>query len=563
MSETTDEITLSADGFSMPTVEVLTGRGFVTGKSGAGKSNTASVVAEELLDRGHPFMVVDVDGEYYGLKEQYEVLHVGATERCDLQVGPEHADRLAEFALDQLVPIVLDVSGYVDQDVVDDLVAGVVHALFAREQEVRYPFLLVVEEVHEFLPQQGGLDDVGEALIRVAKRGRKHGLGIAGISQRPANVKKDFITQADLLVWHRLTWDNDTDVVRRVVGSEAADAVEGLADGEALVQADWSEVDLERVQFRRKHTFDAGATPGLDDVDRPELKSIGEDLVAELEEISDEHERRQDRIAELEATIDAKDDRIADLEDEVERLKTADETLDLLTRRIKGSAAEGEVSDEMRERLEEKNEQIHDLEADLADVQEERDELRERVADLKDEVERLSSYEERVEQAEAIEEQLDRAREVLGVDVTQGGGQPASAAADEPEAELRARIDELEAENERLREQGGGGAGDDLATLVEHEAVQAAVDVAKENGDRADEHFDRVLAILASSDGGPLSAGEIVPLMDGVGDATVNTVLRELFDAGVLRRKKDGRSYEYALDEDFLERRIEVAEQQR
>jgi predicted transcriptional regulator len=42
----------------------------------------------------------------------------------------------------------------------------------------------------------------------------------------------------------------------------------------------------------------------------------------------------------------------------------------------------------------------------------------------------------------------------------------------------------------------------------------------------------------------------------------VKKVLRALFDAGVVQRKKDGRSYQYALDEEFLERRIEVAEQQ-
>ncbi|NUB93849.1 hypothetical protein HT576_23025 [Haloterrigena sp. SYSU A121-1] len=50
-------------------------------------------------------------------------------------------------------------------------------------------------------------------------------------------------------------------MVRRVVSSEAADTVGDLADGEAVLQADWGEVDVERVQVRRKEIFDAGATP--------------------------------------------------------------------------------------------------------------------------------------------------------------------------------------------------------------------------------------------------------------------------------------------------------------
>jgi len=92
---------------------VLTGRSFITGKSGSGKSNTASVVIENLLDNGFPVMIVDTDGEYYGLKEEYEILHAGADDD-DMRHRrlPEHAEKLANLALEQNVPIILDVSGY-------------------------------------------------------------------------------------------------------------------------------------------------------------------------------------------------------------------------------------------------------------------------------------------------------------------------------------------------------------------------------------------------------------------------------------------------------------------
>jgi hypothetical protein len=292
MSETPDEITLSPDGFSMPTVEVLTGRGFITGKSGSGKSNTASVVAEELLEVGAPLLLVDTDGEYYGLKERYELLHVGGDDHCDLRVDASHADRLAKVALDRGVPVVLDTSGFDDPDEGRDLVGAVVQRLFAREKEARTPFLLVVEEAHEFVPQQGGLDDVGETLVRVAKRGRKRGLGMCALSQRPASVSKDYITQCDWLVWHRLTWENDTAVVSRILGDEAAADVQNLDDGEAIVQTDW-DGEVRRVRFRRKHTFDAGATPDLGDMERPDLKSVDDDLLAELRGGDDDSESEE------------------------------------------------------------------------------------------------------------------------------------------------------------------------------------------------------------------------------------------------------------------------------
>ncbi len=318
MTERHMEVGTDSEGnrVELPTVEVLTGRGFITGKSGSGKSNTASVIAEKLLDEQLGLLIVDIDGEYYGLKEEYEILHVGADEECDLVVNEEHAGKLAELALEQNVPIILDVSSFLDESAARDLLTAVARNLFAKEKKLKQPFLLVIEEVHEYIPEGGGLDECGRMLIKAAKRGRKHGLGVVGVSQRPADVKKDFITQCDWLVWHRLTWENDTKVVRRLLGSEYADAIDGMADGEAFVLTDWSE-RIRRVQFDRKETFDAGATPGLDDFERPELKSVSSDLVQDLEAISEAEERRESRIQELERQVADREQRIEELEAEL------------------------------------------------------------------------------------------------------------------------------------------------------------------------------------------------------------------------------------------------------
>ena len=305
---------------SLPVVELLTGRGFVTGKSGSGKSNTASVLVENLLANNFPVLVVDTDGEYYGLKEEFELLHAGADDECDIQVSPEHAEKIASLALEGNVPIILDVSGYLDDDEAKELLLSVARHLFAKEKKLKKPFLMLVEEVHEYIPEGGGLDETGKMLIKIGKRGRKHGLGIVGISQRPADVKKDFITQCDWLVWHRLTWNNDTNVVSRIIDAEHASAVEDLGDGEAFLMTDWSE-SVRRVQFHRKRTFDAGATPGLDDFERPELKSISDDLVSDLREISDEQERRESELADLRQEIEKKEQRIRELESELEEAR--------------------------------------------------------------------------------------------------------------------------------------------------------------------------------------------------------------------------------------------------
>ncbi|MDS0292996.1 helicase HerA domain-containing protein [Halogeometricum luteum] len=334
MSEETETITVAdvRDGVGgdagadpgspvdLPVVDILTGRGFITGKSGSGKSNTASVVIEKLLSNNFPVLIVDTDGEYYGLKEQFELLHAGADDECDIQVSPEHAEKLAHLALEQNVPIILDVSGYLDEGDAQKLLTEVAKNLFAKEKKLKKPFLMLVEECHEYIPEGGGMDEAGKMLIKIGKRGRKHGLGIVGISQRPADVKKDFITQCDWLCWHRLTWNNDTKVVGRILGSEYADAIEDMRNGEAFLVTDWSE-SIRRVQFRKKNTFDAGATPGLDDFERPDLKSVDGDLVSELQGISDEKARRESEIADLRQQLERKEARIRDLERELEEAR--------------------------------------------------------------------------------------------------------------------------------------------------------------------------------------------------------------------------------------------------
>jgi hypothetical protein len=338
---------------SLPVVELLTGRGFVTGKSGSGKSNSASVIAEKLLDNGFGLLIVDIDGEYYGLKEEYEILHAGGDDECDIQVTPDHAEKLATLALEQNVPIILDVSSFLDESEARELLTAVARQLFVKAKKLKQPFLLLVEEIHEYIPEKGGMDECGRMLIKIAKRGRKHGLGVVGISQRPADVKKDYITQCDWLVWHRLTWNNDTKVVRRIIDGEHAEAVEDLGDGEGFLMTDWSET-VKRVQFHRKQTFDAGATPGLEDFERPDLKSVSDDLVSELQSISDEEQARDDTIAELRAQLDEKNSRIAELEAELQDARDlsrmADQFVEAMLEEVEGPAPGRTEAQRLRER---------------------------------------------------------------------------------------------------------------------------------------------------------------------------------------------------------------------
>ena len=270
MAAIPESIPVSEDGYAFPVSDLLTGRGAVFGKSGSGKSNTASVLAEELLEYGLPIVIVDIEGEYWGLTERYDLRYAGTTEDAEIEVAIGNVDDLVSMVLEDNEPLIVDVSGMADEEAVDAFLSAFVSRLFERENQVRKPCLLVVEEIHEFLPQTGRGGAFADVLVTVAKRGRKRGLGLCGLSQRPAAVDKEFITQCDWIAWHRLTWENDTKVVERVIGADAAAPVPTLEDGEALVMTDWDE-ELTRVQFKRKRTFDAGSTPDLSAFEADEL----------------------------------------------------------------------------------------------------------------------------------------------------------------------------------------------------------------------------------------------------------------------------------------------------
>jgi uncharacterized coiled-coil DUF342 family protein len=431
--------TVDGDVVELPVVELLTGRGFVTGKSGSGKSNTASVVCEELLDAGFPMLIIDCEGEYYGLKEEYELLHVGADEECDIQVAPEHAEKVAELALNENIPVILDVSGYLDEEVSNELILKTARHLFAKEKKLKKPFLLVCEEVHEYIPEGGGMDETGKMLIKIGKRGRKHGLGIVGISQRPADVKKDFITQANWLVWHRLTWENDTNVVGRIIGNEYEEKVSDLNDGQAFMQTDWAEADLRTVQFRRKRTFDAGATPGLDDFERPELKSVSDNLVGDLQSITEDKEEHENRIAELEAEIEKKEKRIETLEDELENARDISQAANKMADAIAGNTGISAPTEDDQQTLDEVDDEKSDHEKSNAEIEHERNQFRKRARELEERLDELAStkadLQDRVEALAVEKEALEDEKVTLR----------------EERDELATRVDELEAEVESMR----------------------------------------------------------------------------------------------------------------
>jgi len=595
---TEDEaIAIDANGeTTLPVIDVLTGRAFLTGKSGSGKSNSVSVIAEELLKRSHPLMIVDTDGEYYGLKEQFEVLHAGRDEECDIRVGPEHAEKLATLALEQHVPIVLDVSGYLDEDEMRELILEVARHLFAKAKKLRRPFPLIVEEIHEFVPQTGGLDELGQMLIQITKRGRKHGLGIIGVSQRPADVAKGFITQCEWLVWHRFTWDNDTKVVRRVIDAQHAEAVSDLDDGEGFLMVDGAD-EIPRVQFRRKETFDAGATPGLEDVERPDLKSVSGDLVDELQGISDEQDRYESELEQAEREVERLREEKAEMEEQLETAREvniqlegaasvagtaddvdADTDSDAPIAAVPEGDGAREVASideisvdamdvgEIRQHARDQSELIEDLRERVDELTERAEQAEETVAQQRERIEELEAeaaeYDRLIEHRDELEEAIRRAGEALGIEPDDAKQYREQLRTErERVEELEAEVADLEASVEAA-EAAEGGVGPNqqfmnALDLLRHPATKQVVARAGEQSKTNVEHMWDVLFVLADrSEDADTKLDDIVPLVD-VARSSVSDILSRLHEHDLVRKEHRGQQTYYSLRRDALELVIE------
>lgn len=105
------------------------------------------------------------------------------------------------------------------------------------------PFMIVCEEAHNYIPQNGGVEYNAskKSLERIAKEGRKYGLSLMVVSQRPSEVSETIFSQCNNFVVLRLTNFNDQNCVKRLLpdnNSSLVESLPSLSAGEALVVGD-------------------------------------------------------------------------------------------------------------------------------------------------------------------------------------------------------------------------------------------------------------------------------------------------------------------------------------
>ena len=127
------------------------------------------------------------------------------------------------------VPKIVDLSG------VPNEVAGIASAVIARTlfnlkvwqkpaERAKDPVLLVCEEAHRYVPNRGEAqyEAAQEAIRRIAKEGRKYGLGLMLVSQRPSDVEATVLSQCNSWIVLRVTNDSDREHVKAMLPDSMA-----------------------------------------------------------------------------------------------------------------------------------------------------------------------------------------------------------------------------------------------------------------------------------------------------------------------------------------------------
>lgn len=153
---------------------------------------------------------------------------------------PSLADILAQFVgADTERPDasirILDISG-LPTEVAGPLTAAVARLLFAyklnqtRAEREGDPILLVCEEAHRYVPDRGEAlyAAAQDAVRRIAREGRKYGIGLMLVSQRPSDVESTVLSQCNSWLVLRLTNGSDQEHISRFLPDTMAGLIKLL-----------------------------------------------------------------------------------------------------------------------------------------------------------------------------------------------------------------------------------------------------------------------------------------------------------------------------------------------
>ena len=176
-------------------------------------------------------VIIDTHNDFDVLNEVEEFKDLIRTVDINMDKEPMLNDIYKEGCCN-IIPL----NGIDDATVQEWLVNYITETLFLAAKKGKVaPFFLVIDEAHKYVPERY-TSECKEMIISAVKEGRKFGMGLFLLSQRPASLSKEALSQCNTQITHKVLNKNDL--------SSIIDSVEGVSneDKENLKRLDVGEV---------------------------------------------------------------------------------------------------------------------------------------------------------------------------------------------------------------------------------------------------------------------------------------------------------------------------------
>lgn len=251
--------------------DVLTDHMAVLAKTGAGKTYGAKGIVERLARQKRRICIVDPKDAWWGLKSSADGK---ATGYPFIVFGGPHAD----------VPLLASHGKVLGEAIAtSDMLSIICTKSMPEAERIRFlldffqtlniknqaPLHLILDEAHMMAPQKplGEMQRLTHWTSELVSGGRGMGFRVMLLSQRPARLNKDVLTQCESLVAMRMTGPQDRDAVKawiddqadRATGKEIISSLPSLPTGEGWFWAPTRGI-LERIKFPAIETYDSSKT---------------------------------------------------------------------------------------------------------------------------------------------------------------------------------------------------------------------------------------------------------------------------------------------------------------
>jgi DNA helicase HerA-like ATPase len=182
--------------------------------------------------------------------KQLVKMHVftSASTSIDAMLRPQHLS-------------VVDLSGLSDE-VADYIAYSILTDIYERasSNELEFPVFIFVEEAHRFIPCEGRTDS-SRIIKKIAAEGRKFGVFLVVITQRPSKIHPDALSQCNSQIILRITNPDDQVAIAKSserLGQTLLDDLPGLNTGEAVIVGEMTRAPV-MVKIKKRRTKEGGS----------------------------------------------------------------------------------------------------------------------------------------------------------------------------------------------------------------------------------------------------------------------------------------------------------------